>query len=130
MSACTIEPCKVFRKITLCTKGLFLASACLSVTTIYSIYSLQVKTWCLPIHQEASLTTTLTYGVLSHFKCPLGISRIFTNLCINISPYTISHIVLSNILLQVPSYHPKKQIPRIYFLCVASRPTGDGHRMV
>ena len=43
----------------------------LVLATPYSLISLQVKTMCLPIHVEASLTTTLSYGVLSPVYYPL-----------------------------------------------------------
>jgi hypothetical protein len=52
-------------KITLCTKGLpKLDSACLSVTTIYSIYSLQVKTMCNLAYGGFILQQLYLYGIM------------------------------------------------------------------
>ena len=74
MSACTTKPCKASNDVnTMYKRSLCLVSACLSVTTIYSIYSLQVTTMCLPIHVEASLTTTLSMV----YYYPLSVPRAF-----------------------------------------------------
>ena len=43
---------------------LIVSGIVLVLATPYSLISLQVKTMCLPIHVEASITTTLFYGIL------------------------------------------------------------------
>jgi hypothetical protein len=76
-------------------KRSLLVSACLSVTPIYSIYSLQVKTMSYLgcggfIHNNSILWCNITRSLfLGHMY------RITTNLCIYISTHTISLIVLS-----------------------------------